>query len=74
MPNQLSCLHAKRWHPQLQDRLVPAHPTANPPDPSLRKLLRQLWGHLGRRRRWQLGAALLLMLASSALSISRQLC
>ena len=25
------------------------------PDPSLRQLLRQLWGYLGRRRRWQLG-------------------
>ena len=38
---------------------------AAPPDPSLRQLLRQLWGHLSRRRRAQLGAALLLMLASS---------
>jgi ABC-type multidrug transport system fused ATPase/permease subunit len=42
---------------------MPAHPAAH--EPSLRQLLRQLWGHLRRRRRAQLGAAVLLMLASS---------
>jgi len=31
---------------------MPAPPPA--PDPSLRQLLRQLWGHLARRRRIQL--------------------
>lgn len=39
------------------------------PDSSLRQLLRELWGHLGRRRRRQLGAALLMMLASSAAEV-----
>jgi len=42
---------------------MPAHPVAH--EPSLRQLLRQLWGHLRRRRRAQLGVALLLMLSSS---------
>lgn len=41
----------------------------NPPNPSLRKLLRQLWGHLGRRRRVQLGVLLLVMLASSVAEV-----
>ena len=41
------------------------HPAPNSPNPSLRKLLRQLCGHLGRRRRVQLGVLLLVMLASS---------
>ena len=35
------------------------------PDQSLRQLLRQLWGHLSRRRRAQFGMAFLLMLFSS---------
>ncbi|QNI95449.1 ABC transporter type 1/ ATPase component [Synechococcus sp. A15-127] len=39
------------------------------PDPSLRQLLRQLWGYLGRRRRWQLWMLLLVMLASSAAEV-----
>ena len=50
---------------------MPASPPATPgsaatPDPSLRQLLRQLWGHLGRRRRRrvQLGVLLLVMLAN----------
>jgi ABC-type multidrug transport system fused ATPase/permease subunit len=42
---------------------MPAPPPAS--DPSLRTLLRQLWGYLSRRRCAQLGAAVLLMLASS---------
>ena len=49
---------------------MPAPPPANPPpDPSLRKLLRQLWDHLGRRRRLQLGVLLLVMLASSVAEV-----
>lgn len=40
-------------------------PITSTPDPSLRQLLRQLWAHLGRRRRLQLGVLLLVMLASS---------
>lgn len=36
-----------------------------PPEPSLRQLLRQLWSHLSRRRRAQLGLLLLVMVASS---------
>ncbi|QNJ24558.1 ABC transporter type 1/ ATPase component [Synechococcus sp. SYN20] len=39
------------------------------PDPSLRQLLRQLWAHLSRRRRVQLGVLLLVMLASSAAEV-----
>lgn len=42
--------------------------SAAPPsttDQSLRQLLRQLWAHLGQRRRIQLGVLLLVMLASS---------
>jgi len=42
---------------------MPAHPAAH--EPSLRQLLRQLWGHLSRRRRAQLGVAVVLMLSSS---------
>ena len=38
-------------------------------DPSLRQLLRQLWAHLGRRRRVQLGVLLLVMLASSVAEV-----
>ena len=38
-------------------------------DPSLRQLLRQLWAHLGRRRRRQLGVLLLVMLASSVAEV-----
>ena len=34
-------------------------------DPSLRSLLRQLWGHLARRRRLQLGVLVLVMLTTS---------
>ena len=57
---------------------LPAHPhpsmpapppTTATPDPSLRQLLRQLWGHLGRRRRGQLGVLLLVMLASSVAEV-----
>jgi ABC-type multidrug transport system fused ATPase/permease subunit len=46
---------------------MPAPPPAPaaPSDPSLRQLLRQLWGHLSRRRRRQLAVALVLMLLSS---------
>ena len=44
-------------------------PTTPAPDPSLRKLLRQLWAHLGRRRRLQLGVLLLVMLASSVAEV-----
>jgi ABC-type multidrug transport system fused ATPase/permease subunit len=44
---------------------VPPPAPAVPPEPSLRTLLPQLWGHLSRRRRRQLAAALLLMLLSS---------
>jgi ABC-type multidrug transport system fused ATPase/permease subunit len=38
-------------------------------DPSLRQLLRQLWSHLARRRRLQLGVLLLVMLASSVAEV-----
>ena len=38
-------------------------------DFSLRQLLRQLWAHLGRRRRLQLGLLLLVMLASSVAEV-----
>lgn len=49
---------------------MPATPLApSAPDPNLRKLLRQLWGHLGRRRRVQLGVLLLVMLTSSAAEV-----
>jgi hypothetical protein len=45
---------------------MPAAPPATATsDPSLRQLLRQLWAHLARRRRLQLGVLLLVMLASS---------
>jgi ATP-binding cassette subfamily B protein len=45
-------------------------PAASPaPDPSLRTLLRQLWGQLSRRRRAQLGLLLLVMLASSVAEV-----
>lgn len=48
----------------------PAPPgSTDTPDPSLRQLLRQLWSHLGRRRRAQLGVLLLVMLASSAAEV-----
>ena len=43
---------------------MPAPPPTR--DLSLLKLLRQLWVHLGRRRRLQLGVLLLVMLGSSA--------
>jgi ATP-binding cassette, subfamily B, bacterial PglK len=51
-----------------------APPPANPgsaatPDPSLRQLLLQLWAHLARRRRSQLGVLLLVMLASSSAEV-----
>jgi ABC-type multidrug transport system fused ATPase/permease subunit len=49
---------------------MPTPPTGtNPPNPSLRQLLRQLWGHLSRRRRVQLGVLLLVMLVSSAAEV-----
>ena len=38
-------------------------------NPSLRSLLRKLWGHLSQQRRLQLGALLLLMLASSGVEV-----
>jgi len=38
-------------------------------DPTLLLLLRQLWAHLGRRRRIQLGVLLLVILASSAAEV-----
>jgi len=41
-----------------------------PPSPSLRSLLRKLWGHLSKQRRLQLGALLLVMLASSGAEVS----
>ena len=46
---------------------MPALPSA--PDPSLRKLLRQLWNNLSRRRRRQLAGAFLLMFLSSAAEV-----
>lgn len=51
--------------------MQPLKPAAPPhiPNPSLRKLLLQLWGHLGRRRRVQLGVLLLVMLASSVAEV-----
>jgi ABC-type multidrug transport system fused ATPase/permease subunit len=45
---------------------LPATPAQ---EPSLRQLLRQLWGHLGRRRRVQLGVLFLVILASSAAEV-----
>ncbi len=42
---------------------------ATSPDTSLHPLLRQLWSHLGRRRRAQLGVLVLLMLVSSAVEV-----
>jgi ABC-type multidrug transport system fused ATPase/permease subunit len=39
------------------------------PEPSLRTLLRQLWGQLSRRRRAQLGLLLIVMLASSVAEV-----
>ena len=47
---------------------MPAPPPATP-DPSLRRLHRQLWAYLARRRRIQLGVLLLVMLASSAAEV-----
>ena len=38
-------------------------------NPTLRQLLPQLWGHLGRRRRLQLGVLSVVMLASSAAEV-----
>jgi ATP-binding cassette subfamily B protein len=38
-------------------------------NPSLRSLLRKLWGHLSQQRRLQLGALLLVMLASSGAEV-----
>ena len=40
-----------------------------PPSPSLRSLLRKLWGHFSKQRRLQLGALLLVMLASSGAEV-----
>jgi len=40
-----------------------------PPSPSIRSLLRKLWGHLSKQRRLQLGALLLVMLASSGAEV-----
>ena len=49
---------------------MPTPPPGTPaPEPSLRQLLRQLWAHLGRRRRLQLGVLLLVMLASSVAEV-----
>jgi ABC-type multidrug transport system fused ATPase/permease subunit len=49
---------------------MPASPPDTPTtEPSLRQLLSQLWNHLGRRRRLQLGVLLLVMLASSAAEV-----
>ena len=49
---------------------MPAPPPPPPAsDPSLRQLLRQLWTHLARRRRLQLGVLLLVMLASSVAEV-----
>ena len=47
---------------------MPTSPQTTP-DPSLRQLLRQLWTHLARRRRLQLGVLLLVMLASSVAEV-----
>ncbi|NQW38980.1 MAG: hypothetical protein HQ469_07280 [Cyanobacteria bacterium] len=47
---------------------MPALPQTTP-DLSLRTLLRQLWTHLARRRRLQLGVLLLVMLASSVAEV-----
>ena len=43
--------------------------TAQPPSPSFLSLLRKLWGHLQKQRRRQLGALLLVMLASSGAEV-----
>jgi ABC-type multidrug transport system fused ATPase/permease subunit len=48
---------------------APPEATAAIPDLSLRQLLCQLWAHLGRRRRIQLGVLLVLMLTSSAAEV-----
>jgi len=50
---------------------MPARPpaTAATPNPSLCKLLWQLWAHLSRRRRVELGVLLLVMLGSSAAEV-----
>ncbi len=48
--------------------LQPPAPAATP-DTSLLQLLRQLWDHLSRRRRLQLGVLLLVMLASSVAEV-----
>jgi len=45
-------------------------PAAQQPlTPSLRSLLRKIWGHLSKQRRLQLGALLLVMLASSGAEV-----
>jgi ABC-type multidrug transport system fused ATPase/permease subunit len=50
---------------------MPQPPSAvsSAPDPSLRSLLRQLWGQLSRRRRVQLGMLVVVMLASSVAEV-----
>jgi len=48
---------------------IPLPATPKAPDNSLCELLRQLWNHLGRRRRVQLGMLLAVMLASSAAEV-----
>jgi len=46
-----------------------APPAHQPTSPSLRSLLRKLWGHFSKQRRLQLGALLLVMLASSGAEV-----
>lgn len=48
---------------------IPPLAASPAPDPSLRTLLRQLWGQLSRRRRAQLGLLLIVMLASSVAEV-----
>lgn len=48
---------------------MPGLPTHTPSEPRLLDLLLQLWVHLPLRRRYQLGALLMVMLASSAAEV-----
>jgi len=71
MATRLSLIPLESPYSQPHIPCMPAPPpaTAAAPNPSLRTLLRQLWGHLGRRRRLQLGVLLLVMLASSVAEV-----
>ena len=71
MATCLSLIPLESPYSQRHIPCMPAPPpaTAATPNPSLRTLLRQLWGHLGRRRRLQLGVLLLVMLAGSVAEV-----